>query len=53
MMIMACHVCVVLGDVSLLCVCNSELGMDESLFRRLDNGGATYQLNLQYRMNRY
>ncbi|XP_013379222.1 DNA replication ATP-dependent helicase/nuclease DNA2 [Lingula anatina] len=28
-----------------------ELGMDESLFMRLDNTGATYELNLQYRMN--
>jgi len=33
-------------------LCNSGLGMDDSLFVRLDNCGATYQLNLQYRMNR-
>jgi len=32
---------------------NSALGMDKSLFVRLDGCGATYQLNLQYRMNRY
>ncbi|CAH1801027.1 unnamed protein product [Owenia fusiformis] len=29
-----------------------ELGMSESLFLRLDPTGATYELNLQYRMNR-
>lgn len=29
------------------------LGMDESLFLRLENGPATFELNLQYRMNRY
>ncbi|GFO46497.1 hypothetical protein PoB_007300200 [Plakobranchus ocellatus] len=29
-----------------------SLGMDESLFVKLDNRGATYDLNLQYRMNR-
>lgn len=28
------------------------LGMDESLFVRLENGPATFELNLQYRMNR-
>lgn len=28
------------------------LGMDESLFLRLENGPATFELNLQYRMNR-
>lgn len=27
--------------------------MDESLFLRLENGPATFELNLQYRMNRY
>jgi len=30
----------------------SDLGMDQSLFVRLDGCSATYQLNLQYRMNR-
>ncbi|CAL1536163.1 unnamed protein product, partial [Lymnaea stagnalis] len=29
-----------------------NLGMDESLFARLEGCGATYDLNLQYRMNR-
>ncbi|KAK7487914.1 hypothetical protein BaRGS_00020815 [Batillaria attramentaria] len=29
----------------------SGLGMEESLFVRLDGAGATYDLNLQYRMN--
>ncbi|XP_061197074.1 DNA replication ATP-dependent helicase/nuclease DNA2-like [Saccostrea echinata] len=29
-----------------------DLGMDESLFVRLQNGSATFELNLQYRMNR-
>jgi hypothetical protein len=28
------------------------LGMDESLFVRLEKGGATCELNVQYRMNR-
>ena len=29
-----------------------DLGMSESLFARLDECGATFDLNLQYRMNR-
>ena len=29
-----------------------ELGMAESLFSRLDDTGGTYELDLQYRMNR-
>lgn len=29
-----------------------ELGMGESLFARLDDAGATFDLNLQYRMNK-
>ncbi|KAK3084107.1 hypothetical protein FSP39_008260 [Pinctada imbricata] len=29
-----------------------DLGMDESLFVRLDTGSATFELNLQYRMNK-
>ena len=31
---------------------NRDLGMEESLFARLDNTGGTYELDLQYRMNR-
>lgn len=42
-------------DVMHCCrVClNSDLGMAESLFVRLDGSGTSYQLHLQYRMNRY
>ena len=29
-----------------------DLGMADSLFARLDDTGATYELNMQYRMNR-
>lgn len=34
------------------CKESRELGMDESLFCRLDGLGATFDLNVQYRMNR-
>ena len=33
-------------------ICDRDLGMDRSLFVELDDTGGTYELNLQYRMNR-
>ena len=35
------------------CSIDRGLGMDESLFMRLENTRATFDLNLQYRMNRW
>uniref|UniRef100_A0A0B6ZZJ2 DNA replication ATP-dependent helicase/nuclease n=1 Tax=Arion vulgaris TaxID=1028688 RepID=A0A0B6ZZJ2_9EUPU len=52
-----CHKFVLVGDPKQLppVVKSREarnLGLDESLFTRLENNGATYDLCLQYRMNR-